>query len=74
MHKRSTAAAFSTIPLDEASSEPLYRQVYDRLRKAILMRQLPPGTRLPSTRELANELNISRNTVMNAYDQLLAEG
>src|SRR5438445_8092075 len=74
MAKRATAAAFSSILLDEASPEPLYRQVYSRLRTAILMRQLPPGTRLPSTRELANELNISRNTVMNAYDQLLAEG
>jgi GntR family transcriptional regulator/MocR family aminotransferase len=74
MAKRATAAAFSSILLDEASSEPLYRQLYSRLRTAILMRQLPPGTRLPSTRELANELNISRNTVMNAYDQLLAEG
>ncbi len=74
MSKRATAAAFSSILLNETSPEPLYRQVYSRLRTAILMRQLPPGTRLPSTRELANELNISRNTVMNAYDQLLAEG
>lgn len=74
MAKRITAVPFAAVPLDESSSVPLYRQLYDRLRAAILMGQLLPGTRLPSTREMANELGVSRNTLMNAFDQLLAEG
>jgi GntR family transcriptional regulator / MocR family aminotransferase len=74
MPKRSTAVPFAAVLLDESSSVPLYRQIYDRLRAAILMGQLPPGTHLPSTREMATELGVSRNTLMNAFDQLLAEG
>ena len=53
---------------------PLFRQVYDGLRAAILAGQLPPGTRLPATRALAAELGVSRATVVNAFDQLAAEG
>src|SRR5258708_30490944 len=74
MAKRSAAVSFAAVPLDDMSSVPLYRQVYERLRTAILMGQLTPGTRLPSTREMAIELGVSRNTLMNAFDQLLAEG
>jgi GntR family transcriptional regulator/MocR family aminotransferase len=74
MAKRSTAVPFAAVLLDESSSVPLYRQLYDRLRAAILMGQLPPGTRVPSTREMATELGVSRNTLMNAFDQLFAEG
>ncbi|GHO60902.1 aminotransferase class I/II-fold pyridoxal phosphate-dependent enzyme [Ktedonobacter robiniae] len=62
------------IALNRALSKPLHRQLYDRLCRAILNRQLPPGQRLPSTRDLANELRISRNTASNAYEQLCAEG
>ena len=36
--------------------------------------ELPPGAALPSTRALATELDISRNTVITAYDELAAEG
>jgi GntR family transcriptional regulator/MocR family aminotransferase len=53
---------------------PLYQQLYEHLRTAILSGQLKPGAKLPSTRALADELNISRNTVLNAYDQLISEG
>jgi GntR family transcriptional regulator/MocR family aminotransferase len=44
------------------------------MRTAILRGELKQGMKLPSTRALADELNISRNTVLNAYRQLLAEG
>jgi GntR family transcriptional regulator/MocR family aminotransferase len=44
------------------------------LRKAILSGQLVPGTRLQSSREISKELGVSRNTVVNAFEQLLAEG
>ena len=44
------------------------------LRVAILDGRLQPGAKLPSTRMLAEELAVARNTVMGAYEQLLAEG
>jgi GntR family transcriptional regulator/MocR family aminotransferase len=63
-----------TLPLDAASAVPLFRQVYDGLQRAILDGTLAAGARVPSTRGLAAELGTSRNTVMTAYEQLLAEG
>jgi GntR family transcriptional regulator/MocR family aminotransferase len=57
-----------------ASDVPLFRQLYLELRSAILSRRLQPGTKLPSTRELASELGVSRSAVVAAYEQLLAEG
>ena len=53
---------------------PLYAQLYRALRSQILEGQLPPGARVPATRALATELRLSRNVVMLAYEQLLAEG
>lgn len=53
---------------------PLYRQVYARLRQAILDGDLAPGERLPASRGLAKTLSVSRNVVLLAYDQLCAEG
>jgi GntR family transcriptional regulator / MocR family aminotransferase len=61
------------IPLSK-NGEPLYRQVYLGLREAILSGALSGDERLPSTRELAEQLGISRTVVLLAYDQLLAEG
>jgi GntR family transcriptional regulator/MocR family aminotransferase len=63
-----------TVPLDPGASTPLFRQLYEELRRCILDGTLVPGTRLPATRGLANELGVSRNTVLNSYEQLLAEG
>src|SRR3982750_2845104 len=63
-----------TLTLREDSREPLHRQLYRELREAVLNGRLPPGSRLPSTRTVASELGVSRNTVMGAFDQLLAEG
>ena len=60
--------------LDRASPVPMLRQVYLALRAAILAGALPPGARLPSTRTLGLQLGLARNTVVAAYDQLLAEG
>ena len=60
--------------LDRLSQTPLHRQLYDSLRSHILDGRLPPKTRLPATRELAGDLGVSRNTVIAAYDALLAEG
>ena len=74
MSKHSAAVPFTTLSLDQSSAVPLYRQLYEGLRKAILSGQLRPSMRLQSTRELSVELGVSRNTVMNAFEQLLAEG
>src|SRR5262245_60556621 len=52
----------------------LYRRVYHALKSTIRDGRLAPNARLPSTRELAADLRVSRNTVMLAYEQLLAEG
>ena len=52
----------------------LYQQVFRAVRAEILARRLTPGARLPSTRELAATLKVSRNVVVLAYEQLLAEG
>ena len=69
-------SGFLTVPitLDRQAKRPLWRQLYDSLRKAVLDGQLTGGTRLPPTREMAAELDIARNTVNSAYDQLIAEG
>jgi GntR family transcriptional regulator/MocR family aminotransferase len=61
------------IPLSR-SGEPLFRQVYARLRRAVLSGSLRAGDRLPSTREFARRHGISRTVVLLAYDQLVAEG
>ncbi len=56
------------------SSRAIYQQIYERLREGIVTGELPPATRLPSTRALATELGVSRRTALVAYEQLLAEG
>ena len=73
MSKIATSFPHVTIALDRSSATSLYRQLYDHVRNAILSGRLAPGTRLPSTRELASELNIARNTVLNTFEQLYAE-
>jgi GntR family transcriptional regulator/MocR family aminotransferase len=59
---------------DKKSAAPLYRQIYEGVRRAILGGKLVSGTRLPATRVLAKQLSVSRLTVVNAFEQLLAEG
>ncbi len=61
------------LSLDD-SEGPMYRQLYDWFRLSIADGQLRPGQRVPSTRSLAAELNISRIPVFNAYEQLCSEG
>ena len=51
-----------------------HRRVYEAIRRAITEQVLPSGSRLPSTRSLAADLNVSRNTILAAFDQLLDEG
>ncbi len=74
MPKRTMPTNRPEIMLDASLPAPLYKQLYERLRGAILAGQLERGARLPSTRTLANELGISRTTTALAYEQLLLEG
>ena len=60
--------------LDRDAAAPTYRQLHALLRRAVLEGQLPSGTRLPSSRLLAAELGIARNTVIEVYEQLAVEG
>lgn len=53
---------------------PIYKQIYETVRRDILEGRMSPGTRLPASRRMADHLGVSRMTVVNAYDQLLAEG
>ncbi len=53
---------------------PNHRRVYEAIRRAITEQVLPSGSRLPSTRNLATDLSVSRNTILAAFDQLLDEG
>jgi GntR family transcriptional regulator/MocR family aminotransferase len=69
-----SATFLPPIALDYRTKTPMYKQLYDWFRKAIIDGQMRPGQRVPSTRALAAELKISRIPVLNAYEQLLAEG
>jgi GntR family transcriptional regulator / MocR family aminotransferase len=58
----------------ENETAPLHRQIYESIRVSILNGDFGSRMRVPSTRLLAEHLGVSRMTVVNAYDQLLAEG
>jgi len=73
MSRRETLS-LDMLTIDRASSVALHRQIYHSLRSFILDGHLGPASRLPPSRSLAEQLGIGRNTVIAAYDQLLAEG
>ncbi len=63
-----------TIPVDRDSEEPIYRQLIRHIRVQVESGSLTAGSRLPASRDLARQLNISRISVVNAYAELRAEG
>jgi DNA-binding transcriptional MocR family regulator len=65
---------FSTLTLDRTGGPPLYQQVCGALAAAIGGGDIRPGERLPSERDLAECLSLSRTTVVNAYRELQARG
>ncbi|HET8844396.1 MAG TPA: PLP-dependent aminotransferase family protein [Ktedonobacteraceae bacterium] len=69
-----TAPISTLIKLERNNGLPLYRQICQRLREAILSGELAEGTRLPTERALASALGVNRTTVMNAYNELASEG
>lgn len=70
----SSARIFPIIAIDRSAPVPVHRQVYDGYRTAILRGDLRPGQQIPSTRDFASEVRVSRFPVLHAYSQLLAEG
>lgn len=63
------------VDIDSArEGTPLYQRIADSIRSDVLAGRLRRGERVPSTRSLARELKVNRNTVAQAYDQLIAEG
>lgn len=68
------AIAMLSVALDRDSSEPLVRQLYLRVRELILTQRFAAGTRLPSTRKLSRDLEVSRTVTLDAFGQLAAEG
>jgi GntR family transcriptional regulator / MocR family aminotransferase len=74
MRNQGSLLPFAVFTADAHAAVPLFTQLFEELRTAILTGRLKTGTRLPPTRKLASDLGVSRNTVMGAYEQLLAEG
>ena len=60
--------------LDRVGGESLTDQIAGQLRQAIASAELPRGARLPSSRRLAEQLEVARNTVIRAYETLMIEG
>jgi GntR family transcriptional regulator/MocR family aminotransferase len=62
------------LEIDKEQKTPLYRQIYHQFRQQILTGNLVSGNRLPSSRQVAEQLGVARVTVTTAYEQLQAEG
>lgn len=62
------------LALDSFSKIPLSRQLTDKLRREIIEGNIATGSILPSIRDLATKLNISRSTVMRCYEELAGQG
>jgi len=74
MVKHSQAGALLPVTVARQRGLPLGRQVAHQIRELIRSGRLPAGSRLPSTRTLARELGVSRNTLLDAFETLAAEG
>ena len=73
MVKRRRNFFIPSVDLDRTSSLPLHRQIHKAISEAIRSGAARNGDRLPSTRVLAKLLQVSRNTVLAAYDELAAD-
>ncbi|ATF20368.1 PLP-dependent aminotransferase family protein [Phaeobacter gallaeciensis] len=74
MTKARTGAALLSLSLDRDGADTLQAQLLTQLRRLILDRMIAPGSKLPSSRTLAEELSVSRVTVSAVIDQLISEG
>ncbi len=74
MKQSSSDAALLALTLDREADEPLHVQLTQGLRERILSGRIAPGAKLPSSRQFAAELGVSRVTIVSAIDQLVSEG
>jgi GntR family transcriptional regulator / MocR family aminotransferase len=74
MSRRRGVGSVPYIQFDRTSDVPFYVQIYEAYRNAIVSGQLVPGQRLPSTRIISEQLQISRFPTLSAFDQLLEDG
>ena len=72
--KKAGGALLSMLNLERNSNVPMTRQLENKIRRAVVQGSLPPDTRMPSTRQLALDLGVSRLTIKNAFEQLTTEG
>ena len=72
-HIKRTGREPMKLKLDKNSSIPVYRQIAGEIEKKILQEELPAGYKLPSERRLAEEAGVHRNTIIKAYDVLIAK-
>lgn len=72
--KRHAGAVLSSIKIDKTADRKIAIQLYMALRDLLLTGALTPGDRLPATRTLAQEIGVSRTTVIDAVDRLISEG
>ncbi len=71
---RMTVATLNMVRVDRRQRASLQAQLYSQIRELIISGQLRPGVRVPSTRDLVDQLGVSRNTIVYALDQLIAQG
>ncbi|MFN3193087.1 MAG: PLP-dependent aminotransferase family protein [Aureliella sp.] len=74
MKESRTSAELGFLRLDGRRKTPLFQQLYQAIREAILIGELKPSDRIPSSRDLMDQLGVSRTTVVTAMDRLIAEG
>lgn len=74
MAKKGASSRAWAVKLSRRSGLPLYLQICESIRRAMEAGQVRKGANLPSTRMLAKELGVSRNTVMQAYEELSSQG
>jgi GntR family transcriptional regulator/MocR family aminotransferase len=74
MSKTSPQIFMPFIRLNRQHAAPLYSQLYEQIKQAIFNGHLKAGERMPATRTLSQELSVSRNSVFQAYEQLVLEG
>ena len=72
--KHSGGALLSSISINRDSKKKISTQVFMGIREIILSEGLKAGERLPASRTLANDLNVSRTTIINAVERLISEG
>lgn len=63
-----------TLTIDRSHKAPVYEQVAGQIREFVTAGTLPPGTQLPSVRQLAGNLGVNLNTIARAYRLLQSEG